>query len=188
MKGILLKDFLMVKSNMMLLYSLFLVLLAVGGEGSIFILIVYGMSLSTSILSLDEVSRAERLTSMLPLSDLECVLDKYLMLYAHLLLASIVTTVGEMVRTGVFPGYLLQAINLLLVLHAMVMPIMIRYGVEKGRMLFILVVIIGASLLSLPNMRAERGSAAFMGLAIAAVFQLVSVFVSAKMYRKRVTA
>lgn len=188
MKGMLLKDLLMVKSNMALLYILFLVLMAVGGEGSIFLLIVYGMSLTTSILSLDEMSRTDRLMPMLPLSDLECVMDKYLMLYGHLFLISIATAAGEWIRTGTFPNYLLFAIAILLILHAVFMPIMIRFGVEKGRLLFLLAILIGSSVLGITKNETDSIGTVYMGLVIAAVFQFISIFVSAKMYRERVTA
>lgn len=152
MKGLLLKDFYMLLSKNLRIFLLMLaVFLGISfvDYGDIFFVIypvlITGI-LPSNLQSYDEQSKWTSYSAALPCSRAQIVSAKYLicllMELAILLLAILVRSVQMLVR-GVFaPMELLTLaagiLALALTIPAVTMPFLFKFGVEKGRLLFIL--------------------------------------------------
>ena len=153
MKGLLLKDFYVFQKNCrlyLLLIAVFIAASAVNDE-SFYILYPYlfaGM-IPVTLMSYDEQSKWNQYCGTLPYSKAQIVSGKYLIgLFAQitvLLLSGIVQT-GKIVALGSSPDIYLLKMSIGLfasfVMPSIVLPFMFKLGVEKGRIAYILILVI----------------------------------------------
>ena len=148
MKGILLKDMMTLKRTM-LLYLVLIVFFAVsnGGSGAAFAMF-YSIAMPVNMIAVDERSRFDRLMPMLPVRRIDCVLDKYIGAWGCLALAA-VGIVGESVKAGalVLSPVILPAVAVCLVSQAITLPLLFKFGVDQGRMIYMIAIIVMAGLL-----------------------------------------
>ena len=149
MKGILLKDMMTLKRTM-LLYLVLIVFFAVsnGGSGAAFAMF-YSIAMPVNMIAVDERSRFDRLMPMLPVRRIDCVLDKYIGAWGCLALAAVLGIVGESVKAGalVLSPVILPAVAVCLVSQAITLPLMFKFGVDQGRMIYMIAIIVMAGLL-----------------------------------------
>ena len=149
MKGILLKD-LMTLRRTMLLYLVLVVFFAIsnGGAGSAFAMF-YSIAMPVNMIAVDERSRFDRLMPMLPVRRIDCVLDKYIGAWGCLALAAVLGIVGESVKAGalVLSPVILPAVAVCLVSQAITLPLLFKFGVDQGRMIYMIAIIVMAGLL-----------------------------------------
>lgn len=149
MKGILLKDMMTLKRTM-LLYLVLIVFFAVsnGGSGAAFAMF-YSIAMPVNMIAVDERSRFDRLMPMLPVRRIDCVLDKYIGAWGCLALAAVLGIVGESVKAGalVLSPVILPAVAVCLVSQAITLPPLFKFGVDQGRMIYMIAIIVMAGLL-----------------------------------------
>lgn len=149
MKGILLKDMMTLKRTM-LLYLVLIVFFAVsnGGSGAAFAMF-YSIAMPVNMIAVDERSRFDRLMPMLPVRRIDCVLDKYIGAWGCLAMAAVLGIVGESVKAGalVLSPVILPAVAVCLVSQAITLPLLFKFGVDQGRMIYMIAIIVMAGLL-----------------------------------------
>ncbi len=150
MKGLLLKDFLVLTKQMKLFLILILIMSIAGGVSIASIAILLGAMLPMTAMAYDEQSKWNDLVVMMPYSKKNIVLCKYALGYLCMAGASIVFVVAQVIVSAIQPKDLsanlymiLFAILCGLLLIAINIPISFKYGVQKGRI--VLIVFIGIS-------------------------------------------
>lgn len=154
MKGLLLKDWFMLKKycrSYLLILVVFCAISMVNTENSFFILypmVLLGL-LPVTLIAYDERSRWDVYCGTLPITRDQQVSGKYLMLLimvgAGLVLTSLVQAV-QMIRGGGFDvqEFLLMEVTLVtlgVMCPAIMLPIVYKFGSEKGRMMYFVVII-----------------------------------------------
>ena len=153
MKGLLLKDFFTLSKSLRIFLVLILLFACMPGYNMAIFAVVSASLLPVTALSYDERCKWDTLAAMSPYSPAEMVISKYLLGYVGILLASILALTVHSVY-GLFSsspdgGYISSiaggAASGLLIL-ALTLPAMYKFGVEKGRIAFfvILAVTFGA--------------------------------------------
>ena len=193
MKGLLLKD-LYVLLRQMRLFMLAILLLCVVNEQLVTFAVMYAAMLPYTALAYDEQSRWNQLAAMTPCRPLDIVLSKYLLGWLLMAAAAAFSLVmnGLLGRLGseLRVSTVVSALSLACICLAVLLPVMFRFGVEKGRMGFILIFVaifsfIGSSsqfeTLALPVLEAMP----IVLAAAAAVISAASVPLAAKLYQQQ---
>lgn len=199
MKGLLLKDFytLIKQVRFFLLVLLFMALLP--GTSMAPFVILYAVMLPVSILGYDERAKWDRYAAMLPYTKKSIVLSKYIMGYAGLILASLLTVTAHVVYAnikGSVPelGYFYEIgvlVCIALFYLAVHLPFMYKFGVEKGRLVFLAltaVVVFGLMYLSdkiSKGLMLDPYDLLAYIIPVAITANLVSIPVSIRIYEKK---
>ena len=139
MKGILFKDFLSAK-RILTIYLLMIICFSFGGAKGVFFALCYSIMVPVNLLGFDERSRFDRYASVLPLTGLQCVADKYIVTYLCMAVMMALSSLIAFLRTGAasaMEDMLLYAATVLAT-HALCMPLLIRMGVTKGQWVYLL--------------------------------------------------
>ena len=139
MKGILFKDFLSAK-RILTIYLLMIICFSFGGAKGVFFALCYSIMVPVNLLGFDERSRFDRYASVLPLTGLQCVADKYIVTYLCMAMMMALSSLIAFLRTGAasaMEDMLLYAATVLAT-HALCMPLLIRMGVTKGQWVYLL--------------------------------------------------
>ena len=204
MKGLLLKDTLTMFKQMKLFLVFIVVLAVLPGSNMFSFAIVYAAMLPITALAYDERSKWDSLAAMMPYSKRELVLSKYLLGYIAVLAAGILTLamqyIVSIVRDTPVTVETLMIIFVTVcagaVLLAIIMPLMFRFGVEKGRFIFIAIIAIAVSIGMLSNQKASSlltlpdiTPTVIIALVFAATvaMNVISILISARLYRKKTT-
>jgi len=202
MKGLLYKDFLVLRKSlwsMLLLVAIFCLIPSDSRFNLSLFFVVYTGLLPVSLLSFDERSHWDRLARMLPVTRRDIVRSKYVMGFFLTLGAGVLMTLGRTVFGGLSlpeaASLALGAAALGLVFQAVLYPFLFRLGVEKGRLamgiLVAVMVFLSLQVNILPGNRPSvGGDIPLTGneplfFAGAVVLVVVSVRVSEAMYAKR---
>jgi len=169
MKGLLIKDLINLKklgkSYLMLFvfYSVFAVLSKNGSMLGAMVLLLCMMAPINS-LSLDELSHWNEYALSLPVSRKTLVVSKYLLgillgLAAMLLIGggvALLGALGVMSGTGSTLLALVAISGVSIVYMALILPVIFRLGVEKGRLLMMMILMIPTvAIILLPKLKAE---------------------------------
>jgi len=196
MKGILLKDFYVLRKTIGL-YVLMTVILSVTMRQDVaFFAMFYAVMLPVNLIAMDERSRFERLMVMLPLTGRQCVLDKYLVGYAGFAFAAAASVCCALFTGGV--ASLLQEIPLVLglclLLHGVMIPLVLRFGMERGRMIYVFAMVIlggllgGAGYLLGDQMAIPAQTLSWFVFPAGVACNVLSIWVSQKVYMNRLIA
>ena len=99
MKGILFKDFLSAK-RILTIYLLMIICFSFGGAKGVFFALCYSIMVPVNLLGFDERSRFDRYASVLPLTGLQCVADKYIVMYLSMAVMMVLSSLIVFLRTG----------------------------------------------------------------------------------------
>ena len=145
MKALLLKDFLTL-SRYLRMALLFVVIFACipGGSMAAYAL-VFAAMIPITALAYDEQSKWPRLAAMMPYTTRQLVASKYvlgyIMLGGAILLSVVSTVVTTLVRGDVLDPTSLSMLFILAcaasLILAVIMPLILRFGVEKGRLVML---------------------------------------------------
>ena len=202
MKGLLLKDYYTLFKQARIFLLIIIVFAVMPGQSVQTMAVVYAALLPITALAYDERAKWDSLAAMMPIVVKDIVLSKYLLGYAGIIGASVLSIAGQAVigavRHTAFEPELLPSLILTacvsIVLLSINLPIMFKAGVEKGRIVFLLLLgAIGAVVLimseKLDNMlqiaSANIGSVAIAAAAVTAVISIASICVSTTMYKHR---
>lgn len=203
MRALLLKDLYILKSTLRLLLAFLAMMIVVTfiNKDPSFMssyIVVLSAMLPITCIGLDERAKWDRYALAMPFSRRELVLSKYL-LGLLLVVGATALTLGIIALTGTWAGQesIIQALifpMLGLVMMAVILPLSLRFGVEKGRiMLIALVAILMGGFMAFSQTAAFEGlqralesafSAAWLGLGGIAVYAL-SAALALAVYRKK---
>lgn len=201
MKALLLKDFLTL-SRYLRMALLFVVIFACipGGSMAAYALIFAAM-IPITALAYDEQSKWPRLAAMMPYSPRQLVMSKYvlgyIMLGGAILLSVVSTVVTTLVRGDVLDP---ASLSMLLILAcaaslilAVIMPLILRFGVEKGRLVMLVgvAVIVGITFVLgeddglMAAMDASLVTVTAVFLAVCVAVNALSIPLSVRIYSRK---
>lgn len=195
MKGILIKDFYTLRKTLGL-YVLMTVILSIGSsEKMSFFALFYATMLPVNLIAFDERSRFEQMQAMMPLSGFSCVLDKYLVGFAGMLFAALIGG-GRALIAGEGAAFMQGiglALTLCLLVQAVLVPLVLRFGVVRGRMIYVFALIMLAALLGglgymLGDVLVNTAFLGAAGLALTLALNVLSLFVARRVYMRRLMA
>ena len=204
MKGLLYKDWTLLWRHGKMYLLILLAFSLVPQFSRMGFAMAYAAILPYSVIAYDEQSKWNRLAIMLPYTDKQLVLSKYILSWIGMLLVMLLSAVS---RTAdyLFKGqaallsneyaevFIFTAASSLF--SAIVLPLIFRFGVERGRLMFIPVIVGGVVGIVVagehiaPHLRSiSLWMAVLIALLIAAAANLISVNISRKLFRRGLRA
>lgn len=153
MRGLLLKDFLVITKQLKL-FLIIIPVMAIIGEGSMATLaILMGSVLPMTAIAYDERSKWNEIAVMMPYSKKDIVISKYLLGYLCMLGAEVLVIAAQIVMALIRQGNVFESVNMLLlsmasglIFIAINTPVLFQFGSEKGRFVFIIAIAVAAGL------------------------------------------
>ena len=148
MKGLLLKDFYTLVTQARIFLLLVLVFSLMPGYSMASFAVVYAGLIPITALAYDERSKWDSLAAMLPYTPRQIVASKYVLGYICVsgasLLALVLQVAASLVKGQAYATealiYILLMAGVGVIFLAICLPFMFRYGVEKGRVFFIIII------------------------------------------------
>lgn len=145
MKALLLKDVYVIWKQMRIFIVVILLLSMVNSAFNMVFLVVWCSMLPYTAMAYDERSRWNQLAAMMPYSKRDVVLSKYVlgwlcMAAAGLLCLAAQLVLGRFFQGGVDFSVLLTSLCLGVISLDITLPAVMRFGVERGRMIFLVVI------------------------------------------------
>jgi len=145
MTGLLLKDIYTVLKQMKFFVLVVIIMACLPGYSMLTFALVYSAMLPMTALAYDERSGWDKLAGTMPYSTMDIVLSKYALGYIMIAGATLISALAQGILAAVgvakpVENVLMQiagAVGIALFFEAVVLPLMIRFGVEKGRVIFI---------------------------------------------------
>lgn len=204
MSALLLKDFDVMWKQTRVLLILILVFSCLPGAFYPTFAVVYAAILPYTAMAYDERSKWDQLAAMLPYTDRDIVLSKYCFGYLaiiatagiSLVVQTVLTTVWDRAAENLSPLPTIPlAMGVGVCVLALTLPLMFRFGVEKGRLVMFLLIFLvcgGTGAVSGISSDIPDGgyylTLALPGVALAAVvLTAVSIPLSLRMYRRKRT-
>ncbi len=191
MRALLTKDFLVLTKQLKVLLVLIPIMLLTGGSFMASFAILIGAALPMTSFAYDEQSRWNELAAMLPYSDKDLVLSKYVLGYLCMAATALLSLAAELVlpvlgvKTPAPAGFILPtSCTISLLLIAINLPILRKFGAQKGRIVFILVMGFAGGLISIlsgvtpENLSAPAEVMPWLALVLAAALNLPSIYIS----------
>lgn len=162
MKGLLLKDFCILKKQMklMVVFVIFYAIWAVAAKmptmmGTMVILLSIMMPISS--MSYDEAGQWYRYAFSLPIPRRTLVLSKYVLGFLVSLGGLVVSAIGNIIILALTNGEnaleswlaIIGFLELGVIFLSIIIPILFKYGVEKGRLLIVVIAVIPSLLVAL---------------------------------------
>lgn len=201
MAGLLLKEWYTLSKQFKLYIIAILIFTVIPGLDAVLLAIVFTAILPMTAMSYDERSKWDNLAVTMPYSPTSMVFSKYLASYITLITAIFLSVTMETlfsIAVGAEPKErdllsVAAPILAVLIVQGITIPIMFKFGVEKGRYIFLMVYM----LVFFVGMALSRGdgfpgtqnglSAGALPILIAAVvvINIISVYVSAAIYKRK---
>lgn len=202
MSALLLKDFYVMWKQTRVLLILILVFSCLPGAFYPTFAVVYAAILPYTAMAYDERSKWGQLAAMLPYADRNIVLSKYLFGY---LAIAVTAGISMVIQTGLTLVWnqaadhlsplstIPLAMGVGVCVLALTLPLMFRFGVEKGRLVMFLLIFLvcggTGAITSITSDIPDGGSylaLALPGVAVAAiVLTAISIPLSLRMYRRK---
>ena len=199
MQALILKDFYVMWKQTRIFLLVILIFSAIPGSFNAVFAVIYSAMLPYTAMAYDERSKWNQLAAMMPYSDRDIVLSKYVFGWLFILAATVVSLVLQTVIALVWPdagsfspaAFLLALCASVCVLD-LTLPLMFRFGVERGRLVMFLVIFLvcssaGAVAGIAPDL--DRTPTLFSVLLaaalIAVVLTVLSIPLSTRLYRRR---
>ena len=152
MRGLLYKDAVTLMKQLKLFLMMILIFAVIPGYNLITFALVYCAMLPFSAMAYDERSKWNRLAAMLPYSNAQLVLCKYILGWLSVIGAMLIAAVaqfaailirGAQAELDTMLLTLVVSASVSLILLALSLPFLYRFGVERGRMTFIVAIVLG---------------------------------------------
>lgn len=196
MKGLLLKDFLVITKQLKI-FLLIIPVMALVGDTSISVLaVLMSAVLPMTAIAYDERSKWTELAVMMPYSKKDLIINKYLLGYICMFGITALLLLGQLLMKVLGKEHINGSSNMLLfaivgglVFIAINTPILFKFGSEKGRFVFIIAMaLIGASGPLLNNidsdilLKLSNISPLFL-LAVTLIMNYISIMISIRITR-----
>ncbi len=196
MKGLLIKDFFVIGKQLKFSLVVIPIMAIIGDPSLASIAILFGAMLPMTAMAYDEQSKWNELAMMMPYSKMNIVLSKYLLGYICMAGTTALFLVVKCISTLITSGDLTQNLYLIFIavlsglfFIAVNVPVLFKYGTQKGRFIFILFVGISVAVgVIVKNIFPEISttlinSVPLLALAVALILNVVSVFISMRIKR-----
>lgn len=196
MKGLVLKDINSLATELKYIVALLAVLIFLQNDFLYIFAIVYMAVLPISALGYDERAKWDKMANMLPFSTAQLVGSKYILGYLAMGTAVLFVVFSKWFGSGKTisaEDFISVAIVLCiaLIIEAIQLPLMFWVGVEKGRILFVLITVFGASTMYSSGAilkeisMVQTGKNVLFILAVAAIVcNLISFLAAEKLYQR----
>ena len=146
MKGLLLKDWFTLVKQMKMFLAFIVLFSVMPGTGMTAFAIIYAAMLPMTALAYDERSHWDAFAAMMPYSTFAIVFGKYVLGYLAILGASLLALAAQSIlvllqhTTVTSEALIVIAVTLLAatLIQSISLPFMFRFGTEKGRIFFLL--------------------------------------------------
>lgn len=193
MKALLMKDACVLWRHMRIFVLVLVVMALTGGAYNSIFIVVWCSMLPYTAMAYDERSHWDQMAAMMPYSRRDIVLSKYVLgwicMGASIVMSVVVQSAAVFVgRSGPEASMLLTSLFAGIISLDITLPMILRFGVERGRMIFMLV-IFGVAILgsAAANVVGEIGKlpqmAAVLVPAIAVIATVISIPLSMKLYK-----
>ena len=197
MSALILKDYYVIFRQMRIFLLLVLVFSCIPGAFYSTFAVVYAAMLPYTALAYDERSRWDQMAAMMPYSDRDLVLSKYVFGWLSTAAAAAASFVLQTVLAAVWPGaegpsvpVILLSVCVAVCILDITLPMMFRFGVEKARLAMFLIIFLvcaGAGAISVIDQSGgpDFGFQMWAPPAVAVVMTAVSVPLSVRFYGRR---
>ena len=197
MSALILKDYYVIFRQMRIFLLLVLVFSCIPGAFYSTFAVVYASMLPYTALAYDERSHWGQMAAMMPYSDRDLVLSKYVFGWLFTAAAAAATFVLQTVLAAVWPGaegpsvpVILLSVCVAVCILDITLPMMFRFGVEKARLAMFLIIFLvcaGAGAISVIDQSGgpDFGFQMWAPPAVAVVMTAVSVPLSVRFYGRR---
>lgn len=195
MSALLLKDFYVLWKQLKAFLVIILVFSAIPGGYNTVFAVAYAAMLPYSCIAYDERSKWDQLAAMMPYSTRQLVLSRYVLGWIAAVAACGISLVLQAVFTvllgsSVFPTSLLVSFFACISIMAITLPLIFRFGVERGRLLmFFLIFLVCGSAGALGGITESYSgalpSAVWLIVPAALVLTAVSIPLSIRCYARR---
>ena len=200
MKALLIKDFLTITRQLKILLLFVIIFSFMPGTSQSFFAVIYAAMLPVTALAYDERSKWNILAATMPYTKRDMVLSKYIFGYIFIA-ASVLISIAASLAYPLFGGAPAEAGKITAVafagclatlFQAINLPLMFRIGVERGRIIFMIItaaLVGGGVALSSVFSSALTLSAAqllpviLIGAALLVLLNLLSVLLSIRLYK-----
>ncbi len=197
MKGLLLKDFYVILKQLKVFLIISFLLLLANSSQTIMFMTMFFAVIPMTALSYDEQSKWNELAIMMPYGNRSLVISKFLLGYISITTAVIIFVTVNVV-TGLmgiriidwnsYINIIVMAVSGALIFLALNLVTIFKFGVEKGRLVFIFAMIIigiGGSVFSEINVDLVIKIVPSMVFIVAILINLVSLPFAVKAYSKK---
>lgn len=195
MRALVLKDCFVMQKQMKSVLIFILIFSAIPNTFNNIFAVIYAAMMPYTTLAYDERSKWDQLAAMMPFSVRDMVLSKYVFGWGCIAAAAVLSALTHIVmgcfmEVPVFLPYIGLGICAALATMAISLPLMFRFGVEKGRLLmFLMLALVGGSAGAIGGL-AESGGIAFGPLQaippiVALALTLISIPLAIKGYQNR---
>ena len=197
MSALILKDYYVIFRQMRIFLLLVLVFSCIPGAFYSTFAVVYASMLPYTALAYDERSHWDQMAAMMPYSDRDLVLSKYVFGWLSTAAAAAATFVLQTVLAAVWSGaegpsvpVILLSVCVAVCILDITLPMMFRFGVEKARLAMFLIIFLvcaGAGAVSAIDQSGgpDFGFQMWAPPAVAVVMTAVSVPLSVRLYGRR---
>ena len=199
MKALLLKDTYVIWKQMKIFLLIILVFSAIPSGFNSAFAVIYAAMMPYTAMAYDERSKWDQMAAMMPYSTRDIVLGKYvfgwLCIAAAAVLSALLQGLLSFLGTDLSPVLLAMSVLGALCVLAITLPVMFRFGVEKGRLaMFLLIFLVCGTAGGISSISISEGSGATFAvqnllllilLVAAVVLTAVSVPLSMRFYRER---
>lgn len=147
MQALILKDFYVMWKQTRVFLLVILVFSAIPGSFNAVFAAIYSAMLPYTAMAYDERSKWNQLAAMMPYSDRDIVLSKYAFGWLFILAATAASLVLQAALSLVWPAAgsaspaaLLLALCVSVCVLALTLPLMFRFGTERGRLVMFLII------------------------------------------------
>lgn len=192
MKALIKKDLYVLTRQMRIFLVMIVVFTLLPGASMTVFAVVYTAMLPYTALAYDERSKWDQIAAMLPYTNADIVLAKYLLGYLMVGAAAALNLAAKLVTHSEL-GVILLGFCMGLIMMAVTLPLMFRFGVERGRMFFIVLMVFlgvgGASLVTgiseSPNTQSMEHLLIMVLPAAAVILNAISIPISILLYGRR---
>ncbi len=150
MKGLLIKDVLNLRPQFRIYIIILLIWFAIAlfrADCTFFsgVMVMFVVMLPINTIAYDEKAGWDKFALTMPLSRDDIVLAKYLFMICTITAIAVITFIGNLIITrdvAESAGVMLYAMPVGLILDAVIIPLLLKFGVEKGRVVFIAAMLI----------------------------------------------
>ena len=141
MKGLLIKDVLNLRPQFRIYIIILLIWFAIAlfrADCTFFsgVMVMFVVMLPINTIAYDEKAGWDKFALTMPLSRDDIVLAKYLFMICTITAIAVITFIGNLIITrdvAESAGVMLYAMPVGLILDAVIIPLLLKFGVEKGR-------------------------------------------------------
>ena len=200
MRGLLFKDIINLKQQAkiyLLIIAIWIAISFANNDNSFFggLIMIFSILVPISTIAYDEKAKWDRYALTMPVSRKDIVLSKYLLAFCCAAMGAVLSTVVSIIMSKDITESLLSSMmfmSLGISVASIVLPIIFKFGVEKGRMLMLAVflapTVIGMILSKLNiNMTGEYTFEMLSNFSplIALVVTAISIIISVKIYNSK---